>query len=375
MERPLILQVHASFKKNEKIFFKEAPMPFNFIGLPIELRDKIVLHTESNIVCEVLKKYTSYFFLKQKIYYADFNNLLIYGPVQSGKTSQIFRLLEFTNQLCVLVLPNSLAMIKQYSIRLKNIRFQIIDSNTTEIDVKSRVLILINNCFRYNKILKLIGDLEYILIIDEADLVYRRCKLKSKKTVYVTATPWGMDIDFKKTIKIPVSNNYRGIPELKINNIKHSDIDDCILKYMRSTGMGIMLISNKYSINDMQLSANKLRFKYPNTPVIIFGTTKISYVGCKTMKFNNLVDVIDFYKHYGKMIIISNRLASRGISFESSDKKFKITHQISNQRSTCNNFLQSLRILGYRETNEDLELYYIGDLRQIYKTLELINSI
>jgi len=91
--------------------------------LPMEIMDEIVLYTGDPHVANVLKDKISQYVLDRIE-----KNILIYGNVQGGKTAEIFNYIN-ENSSCqkVLVIQNSLLVLKQYDQRLKtkNIDYQI----------------------------------------------------------------------------------------------------------------------------------------------------------------------------------------------------------------------------------------------------------
>ena len=85
-------------------------------NLPIELIGEIVQYTDFE-TCKILKNY-----IPSKIFELMRKNILIYGNVQSGKTNIILNILkdkDFTNQRKVVVIQNSLLVLKQYEERMK----------------------------------------------------------------------------------------------------------------------------------------------------------------------------------------------------------------------------------------------------------------
>ena len=99
--------------------------------LPTEIMDEIVLYTGDPHVANVLKDKISQYVLDRIE-----KNILIYGNVQGGKTSEIINYIN-ENKWCqkVLVIQNSLLVLKQYEQRLKskNIDYQITLDNYVDV--------------------------------------------------------------------------------------------------------------------------------------------------------------------------------------------------------------------------------------------------
>lgn len=328
------------------------------MSLPTELIDKIVLYTNDLNVANALENYiTQYVFDKME------KNILIHGDVQSGKTNEIIKVLKkprYVNVPKVLVIQNSILVLKQYIEKLQQnkIDFQIITKETKTIN--KNVIVLLNNSYRYNYFNKFNID-KYILILDESDQCIISCKLKSYKTIHVTATPFNypkkLRVDFDQIIKIKSKedNNrkYYGIEDLIIEQNDSLPIDDFL-----STKNGMMLINRYNYIDEMKSCSLSLSIKYPDVPIILLTYDKFLYLNNQITKIKekSINKIIDSLKNYSHIIFIANRLSFRGLSYVSSDYKRHLTYQITKVRTNPANFLQSLRILGIYDKNKELKL-------------------
>ena len=348
--------------------------------LPVEIMDRIVSYTGDARVANVLKGHITQYTLDSME-----KNVLIYGDVQCGKTAEIIKYInENSMEKKVLVIQNSLLVLKQYEQRFKsqNIDYQIIDKNTKEI-TKNLVLIL-NNKYRYSYFKK-IEPRKYILILDESDQTILSCPLKKsinlRKIVHVTATPFNKVV-YDNCIQVPRHQDYYGVGDLNVNlNTEDNEID-YVNKFKRSE-TGIMLI-NKYSyVTQMVSCANTLANRFVDTPIVLLTSEKTLYLHNtkKILKFKSISKIIDSLKEHKHIIFIANRLSHRGLSYVSSDYTRHLTWQITKIRQNKTSFLQSLRILGiYKSKNNsekrlDLQLV-ISDYEEklFQKHLDFINN-
>lgn len=337
----------------------------NIPSLPTEILEKIVFHACDLNVTETLKSHiTNYAFKK-----AYPKKILIQGDVQSGKTGEIIKILKkdiFKPDLKVLVIQNSLLVLKQYESRLKSegIDFQVVDVNTKKI--VSNVILLINNVYRYTYFYNLTRNKTVdILILDESDITILGCPLVGKIEYHVTATPIyhkKLDIKFDHCIKLEPPKNYYGLNHLNI--VYQSENDN--YKYINSfleTDTGIMLINKFVYIQEMVVLGNRLSNKYPTIPIVLLNSEKTLLINgiSKKLKFGSISKIIDYLNEYPHIIFIANRLSLRGLSYVSSDHMRHLTHQITKVKYSFTNFMQSLRICGVYNIKNDLELKLIID--------------
>ena len=340
--------------------------------LPVEIMDRIVSYTGDARVANVLKGCISkYTFDRME------KNVLIYGDVQGGKTAEIIKYIKTNDtEKKVLVIQNSLLVLKQYQQRLysQNIDYQIIDKNTKEI-TKNLVLIL-NNKYRYSYFQK-IEPQKYILILDESDQTILCCPLKKNfKTVHVTATPFNRVV-YDNYIRVTKNPNYYGVDDLNVNlNYKDDEID--YINKFKQSETGIMLI-NKYSyVAEMVSCANTLSNRFVDIPIVLLTSEKTLYLHKtkKILKFKSISKIIDSLKEHKHIIFVANRLSSRGLSYVSSDYTRHLTWQITKVRQNVTSFLQSLRILGiYKSEKLDLQLVISDYEEKLFKKhLDFINN-
>jgi hypothetical protein len=352
--------------------------------LPVELLDKIVLLTGDSYVANALKNYISDY-----VYNKLNKNILIYGNVQGGKTAKIIESIrQSPNELKVLVVQNSLLVLEQYKLRFKaeNIDFQVITKDT--VNIKSKLLVVINNKFRYTYLQNLLATKEkFILYIDEADQIITKkyCSIpkelqsKAKRIYHITATPFKTQIEYDDIQVVEQNKNYYGINELLVTENNNIPVDEFL-----QDPTGIMLINRFSTIVEMKGIAHKLSRKYPLLPIVLLTTEKELYTNGKITKLKekNISKIIDKFLEFKHIIFIANRLSNRGLSYVSSDYTRHLTYQVTKVRNNIVSCLQSLRILGIyydkptlkliiREKNDEQK---INDTKTFQKYLDFLNS-
>ena len=113
---------------------------------------------------------------------------------------------------------------------------------------------------------------------------------------------------------------------------------------------------------------------YPTVPVILLTTEKGVYSNrvFSRIRGNSLNRIMDHYTDQSNVIIVANRMATRGISFCNSDHTTHITHQVSKPNSITG-FLQKCRILGVYPNLPELTLYIEEDfVRKIEKYKQIL---
>jgi hypothetical protein len=323
--------------------------------LPVEIMDMIVLWTDDGNVAHSLRDRISQYVLDRIE-----KNVLIYGEVQGGKTRAIIEYIrENAYRKKVLVVQNSLLVLKQYEqrLRVEGIKYQVVTSNTERI-VENLVIIL-NNKYRYNYFMKYEPD-NYILMLDESDQTIRACRLKSskcvRKTVHITATPYNRMI-YDRCIMVPRVADYYSIEDLTVSLTYTDDNTETVEKFLESK-TGIMLI-NRYSyIGQMRYCAEELARNFPQIPIVLLTSDKKLYLNnsVKIIKSGSISKIIDSLRNYKHIIFIANRLSNRGLSYVSSDYTRHLTCQIKRIRSNVTSFFQSLRILGIYNCKKILNL-------------------
>lgn len=338
--------------------------------LPVEIIEQIVLSNKSFKVAYALKD-----FISKRVYDECDKNILIYGQIQSGKTKEIIKILkneEYNGEKKVLVIQNSLMVLKQYRERLtkENIDYQII-TNTTQ-SINKDVIIIMSNKYRYNYF-KNIQPEKYILILDESDQTFKNCPLKGYKTFHVTATPYE-DTKYDRIIMADTQKNYYGLDKI---NIEINDDLNSIVGEFLSTSNGIMLI-NKYTyIKNMKETASYLSKLHPTIPIVLLTSEKRLYLTkkIKRIKETSISSIIDSLKKHKHIIFIANRLSTRGLSYVSSDFSRHLTYQVTKVRSKVTTFLQSLRILGVYNNKPTLKLFINSEDENLFnKYIEFIKE-
>jgi hypothetical protein len=324
--------------------------------LPIEIMEAIALYANDKNTTRFMKK-----FITKKTYIKimeSFGPDLLYGNIQSGKTKKIISYINLNNDCVnVLVVQNSLAVMKQYAKRLaeSNIKFQIISKDSKSIEYGS-VAIVMANKHRYAHFMKLNVKF-YNLIVDEADSILKLCPLKGFMNLHVTATPNTLKRGIYETIYSFVNNeNYIGIGDI---NAKSSTIGDATNNFLK-TKSGIMLINQHNRVDDMYKHSIELSLLFTKVPIIFLTSVKLVLLnGIVIVRFNNesVSEMIDYLYNYTHIFIVADRISKRGVSFTSSNYKKHLTAQHINKTSRTSTLLmQKLRILGIYEKNTKLVL-------------------
>jgi hypothetical protein len=344
------------------------------MNLPTEILDNIAILSNDYNVAQTLRPY-----ITDYAYWSIAKNTLIYGEIQSGKTKEIIKILKndyHKKYTQILVVQNSLLVLNQYKQRLttENINFQVIDSTTTSLN--SKILIVMNNVYRYEKLLKLLPKNEkYILLMDEADLVVNNCPLKNGiRNYYITATPYFLNkkVEIHHIIEFKPPKEYYGIKNLIVQNCDL--VEDALDDFFKEPS-GMILINAFSTIGEMNWLGKSLAVQYPNFPIIILNSEKHLFLKKtkKIIKQKSINKIIDNFADYSHIILIADRCASRGLSFTSSDYSRHLTHQIVKIKSTVHTFLQSLRICGNYKNKTSLKLY-INDEKNFNKYYNFITN-
>ena len=315
------------------------------------------------------------FKLTPQILFYQKNISLVYGQVQSGKTAMIMKLLRKSVLPCVLIIQNSLLVLKQYMSRFKTNRigFQTIHDSY----IHSNVILVMNNSSQYKKFLALNYPKRFSLFMDESDLTrFNPLVPLATNQVHITATPFNYKQTFDKIIRIPPPTNYFGIEKVvmlpKPLYDSQTDFKPIIDDFTSNDG-GILLINEFSLIHDMNDAAFKLSKQF-DIPIIVLSTHKLSFLNgvSSPIRSTNIQIIIDSFK-YKHIIIIANRLANRGLSFSSSDFKRHITHQVFGNFYSITSFLQKSRIFGVYNDSPVLKMYLPHDL--IPKAISFIDKI
>lgn len=316
--------------------------------LPQDILDLIAIFTG---------EFNSIFALKvsKHIKFYQKNISLVYGQVQSGKTTEIFKIIQRSPLPCVLIIQNSLLVLQQYIRRFSSISVSTVNDYTD----KSKLIIIMNNAIQYGKF---IPPPQFSLIMDESDITRGNPLIRyATNQVHVTATPFKYNPIFDQIKMITPPNNYYGINHVEYlpkpyYNEHYTDFTPILSDFTSNDG-GILLINECLFIPQMNCQALELS-KICDLPIIVLSTEKKVYLKgkCKTIKKNNISDIIDSMKEK-HIVIIANRMANRGLSFTSSNYTKHITHQVFGTWNNVTTFLQKSRIFGVYNGAPKLKVY------------------
>jgi len=287
------------------------------------------------------------------------NKKLIYGEVQSGKTAKIIEEVRSSPLPVVLVLQNSRLVLKQYVERFREagVSFQIVHKNTTVLT--ARVILLLNNRNQLTKYMALNPPKLYAILLDESDLTHHHPLCENAEIqIHVTATPFRYKPHTFDSIEfVEKRPDYYGLDRITLKPISNEvNYLAIVSEFMLSRG--ILLINTFTRVEQMRTVAMMLSSAQPTVPVILLTTEKGVYLNrvFSRIRGNSLTRMMDQYTHQSHVIIIANRMATRGISFTNSDHTTHITHQVS-KPNTLTGFLQKCRILGVYPNLPVLTLY------------------
>ena len=284
---------------------------------------------------------------------------LIYGEIQSGKTAKIIDEARRSKLPVLLVIQNSQLVRQQYKLRFREagVRHQDIRKSTTALT--ERVVILMNNKNQLAKYMALNPPKVYTILLDESDLTqFHPLRANASVEIHVTATPFryrsGTFDEIEFVDKHP---NYYGLDKVQLKPIP-SVIDYLAIANEFRASRGILLINTFTRIEQMRTVAMNLSSAHPTVPVILLTTQKGVYKNrvFARIRGNSLNRLLDLYAEESHVIIVANRMATRGISFTNSAHTTHITHQVSNP-NTLTGFLQKCRILGVYPDRPQLTLY------------------
>jgi len=234
--------------------------------LPQDLLDLIAMFSGSYRVIRTLKTSPSITFHQKNV-------SLVYGQVQSGKTSMIFNLIQQSTLPCVLIIQNSLLVLQQYKQRMDTQRISY--STVYQQNPSAKVTILMNNSHQYSKY---IPPLHFSLIMDESDLTRHNPLLPlSTNQFHVTATPFRYKPIFDRIIRITPPEDYYGIEKV---NYLNKPYDECgttdyvpIVDDFTANDGGILLISEFNFVSEMHSQAGILSLKF-DLPILVLSTQK-----------------------------------------------------------------------------------------------------
>ena len=262
-------------------------------------------------------------------------------------------------------------------------------------------------------------------LISPIDTLLKDIKKKANHILGATATPFALfssEKSLSKVRRIKPNENYRGIETLNVNYV-----DSCIIRSEDDfplCDMGAMdTIYESFNLKDHGVILHTvvkerenhykiqryLSHVYPNMTVVVYNGDGIKII-CKHRnnkpfadskelngyrqlinRYNLLDDNIHYFQNYSisevlqllvddpeynhtHISIISGHLASRGISFVSTDYSLHLTDQYyyASKSAHGENLLQSLRILGCYQDTAPLTLWVS---KKTWKSIELQNKI
>jgi hypothetical protein len=284
---------------------------------------------------------------------------LIYGEVQSGKTAQIIAEIERLPMPVLIIIQNSKSVQNQYEVRLREagIDFQLVHKNTSHLNAK--VTLLMNNPSQLVKYTSLNPPNVYAILLDESDITQRNpLRANASVEIHVTATPFRYTPNtFDEVQFIDKHPDYYGLDKVQLHPIPN-EINYFTIASEFMASQGILLINTFTRIEQMKTVAMQLSTAHPSVPVILLTTNKGVYVNrvFTPIHGNSMSGLLDRYTSERHVIIVANRMATRGISFSNSAHTTHITHQVS-KATTITGFLQKCRILGIYQDLPQLNLY------------------
>ena len=289
------------------------------------------------------------------------NNSLVYGNIQSGKTKEIIqKIREEKVYKKVLVIQSLATCLSQYITRLhdEGIRFEVVSRDTITLDPDADVYVVMGNKYRYNYFTVAFekNPFYFAVIVDEVDLVIRNCLLMGSlyavKQIHVTATPYTLKPNYDVVSSVPVSSNYYGLNNNNLTISYEDDIHLSVDNFLKEPS-GMLLINRISIVSDMKKLVKDLSLRHTSVPVILLSSLKMVYLDGKVFRIHasNVSKIIDRFIHHPHLIFVANRLASRTVSYVSSDFSRHLTTQITRIKTNITNFMQGLRICGiYKDT-------------------------
>jgi hypothetical protein len=307
--------------------------------------------------------------------------ILIYGQVQSGKTTEIINVIMnplYNGVRKLVIVQNSILVLNQYRMRLcdAGIQHQVINKRTH--DFHSPVLILMNNKNRLNRYLKVAKQYEfadgrpeeYIILMDESDMYFRHpLALGALREYYVTATPFHKKYDryFHEVVKLKPTDNYHGFDKVDIEYCDNETT--AVRRFLGNGDSGGMMLVNCYTrIQYMKSQAEYWTGLFPTVPIVVLCSRSYLYLGGVVTMFKEkkITMIIDSLHEYPYVIFIANRLSMRGLSYVSSDYERHLTYQYSDFRDSISltNCLQKIRLFGKYNDSPILKLILPFDNRE-----------
>lgn len=339
-------------------------------------------------------------------------NILVSGYIQSGKTNEMLFYcwwsIFIAKRTVIFLTRNIRADAAQLKERLVQFNDKFVRNKRFILDESDgRLIIKLAN---YIQVKKLLGTENYNLCIDECDFAIKSRDNSSKLEKYLkileinakhqlgaTATEFAVISASKitKIYKLPAPANYYSISDLNVQyvqplsdtEIDHSDVlsidpnINTIYSVFLDRVKGIMLHSVTKFTRLQERIAEALILRYPELCTVVYNGQGISVysksskcIGACVNEIINKKYYIHFFKKgttinsviqiladngFSHISIVAGYLASRGISFVSSDYKSHLTDQYLQQSPNVHGetLLQGLRILGCYNDAPELTLW------------------
>jgi hypothetical protein len=245
----------------------------------------------------------------------------------------------------------------------EKIRFEVINRDTRSLDTEADVYVVMGNRYRYDYFTAAFvkDPFCFTLIIDEVDLITRNCPFIKNpyaiKQIHVTATPYTLKPIYESISNVPVSINYYGMNNNKLLVSYEDDILVSVDNFLKDPS-GMLLVNRLSKVSEMKKLVKQLSSLHINVPVILLSNLKKVYLNSKVFRINvsNVSKIIDRFIDHPHLIFVASRLASRTVSYVSSDFSRHLTTQISKIKSSLTNFLQGLRICGIYKDSPSLKV-------------------
>ena len=283
---------------------------------------------------------------------------LIYGEIQSGKTAKIIDEVQRLHLPVILVIQNSRLVQKQYEERFREagVPLQVLHKSTTAL---TGVVCLMNNKNQLAKYMALNPPKTYAILLDESDLTqFHPLCANASVEIHVTATPFRYKPNtFDEVQFVEKHPDYCGLDKVQLKPIS-KEIDYLAIVHDFRASRGILLLNTFTRVEQMRTVAMNISSAHPTVPVLLLTTEKGVYLNrvFTRLRGNHLNRILDPYTDESHVVIIANKMATRGISFSNSAHTTHITHQVTNP-NTLTGFLQKCRILGVYPDRPQLTLY------------------
>lgn len=325
------------------------------------------------------------------------HRVLLYGQVQSGKSARIISLCRQSPIPTIVVLQNSLMQLQQCCSRFtaEKLPFQVISSDTEYLLAAtnpSTVTVVINNTYRLSQLESLWFDelklLRYAIIVDEADASAKRlCThpliTRAENETHVTATPFlKFYRSYFHTVEVlNAPKTYVGLAQIQRTFSTDADaglaghtstIDDFMVDDPLCTTKMMLIVTRTVRQEEIIATARHLSQKLAGVPCISLATERILFEnGRISRRFNPKLTLSNIIDQFGtaqralpaqplpngesqfvpngvgaRLVLVAHNIATRGLSFVSSDYSRSLTHQIILADANVTPLLQRCRLFG-----------------------------